>query len=294
MTIWVTGADGQVGRSLRAAVTLDEAPDYLFLTRHNLDITDAKAIEQLALTIPPSCIVNLAAYTRVDQAESEPDEAMRVNGYAVKLLAQISERYQAPLIHISTDYVFDGSKEGSYCEADATNPLNVYGRTKVAGEYFAKHQCSRHLIIRTSWVFSEFESNFLTTILRLGQERETLSVVSDQVGGPTYAGDIACLIKQLIPLLESRRLPSGVVHFGGSPFVSWATFASEIFDCATRLGILDCVPTVKPIESIEYPSAAKRPKNSRLGVGLLKTTPGVKSESNWREALYTCLWRITK
>lgn len=288
MTVWVTGADGQVGRSLRAAVTLEEAPSYLFLTRHDLDITDDGAIQRLVSRVPPSFIVNLAAYTRVDQAESEPNEAMQVNGYAVKLLAQAADRSEVPLIHISTDYVFDGSKTEPYCETDVTNPMNVYGRTKLAGERYIRSLCSRYVIVRTSWVFSEFESNFLTTMLRLGKERETISVVSDQVGGPTYAGDIACLIKQLIPLLQSQRFPSGVLHFCGSPFVSWATFASEIFDCAARLGILARVPTVKPIESAKYPTAAMRPKNSRLLSSRCLQESRLPTCCKWRSRMELC------
>lgn len=293
MKVWVTGADGQVGRSLRAIVSPDEAAGYLFLKRQHLDITDADAIQTLAELTPPSCIVNLAAYTRVDQAESEPDEAMRVNGYAVKLLAQIAERYQVPLIHMSTDYVFDGAKMQPYSESDVANPINVYGHTKLAGEQFIQSFCSQYIIIRTSWVFSEFDGNFLTTMLRLGKERDKVAVVTDQIGGPTYAGDIARLIKQLIGLPRPQSLPWGIVHFSGGPFVSWATFATEIFFNAVSQGLLKRAPTVIAIGSHQYPTAARRPRNSRIESRLPQDGSVLISGCRWYDGLRIAMTRLS-
>ena len=291
MTVWVTGANGQVGRCLADVVSASGRDGYLFLSRDALDITSEAAVADLAQRTPPSCIVNLAAYTRVDKAESEPELAMRVNGTAVRYLAEAAQRHGAPLIQVSTDYVFNGAQAEPYVEGDPVDPLNVYGHTKLAGERSASHHCDRHVIVRTSWVFSEYGENFVRTMLRLGRERDSLSVVGDQFGGPTYAGDIARFMIDLVERSTNGEAESGVCHFAGRPFVSWYEFAGEVLEAARLAGLLDRPPALQSITSDMYPTAAKRPRNSRLasgGGGCLADNVG----PDWRAALSAVVSRI--
>ena len=288
MTVWVTGANGQVGRCLADAVSASGRDGYLFLSRDALDITSEAAVADLAKRTPPSCIVNLAAYTQVDKAESEPELAMRVNGTAVRYLAEAAQRHGAPLIQVSTDYVFNGTQSEPYVEDDPVDPLNVYGHTKLAGERNAIRCCDRHVIVRTSWVFSEYGENFVKTMLGLGRERDSLSIVGDQVGGPTYAGDIARFIVEQVERSANEQEEIGICHFTGQPFVSWYEFAVAIFEVARLTGVLERLPLLHPITSDMYPTAAKRPRNSRL----LISRDGCllyNSQSDWRIALHTIL-----
>ena len=220
---WVTGARGQVGRALQLLVQFQENQNYLFLTRASLDVTDLVAAQELAETNPPDCIINLAAYTDVNGAEDDRDKAYLVNSIGVKNLATIAAMHNAALIHISTDYVFDGTKSSPYVETDKTNPLNIYGKSKLKGEEYAQNLCPKLLIIRTSWIFSEFGKNFATTMINLLLKQTPVQVVADQLGGPTSARSLAAALYNL----SSRVIDDptfkqwGVFHFCQQPYASW-------------------------------------------------------------------------
>lgn len=271
MMIWVTGADGQVGRSLRALIERQGAEEYLFLNRAMLDITSEASIRALASTNPPGCIINLAAYTDVNGAESDIDGAYRVNATAVKYLAEVAEERGAVLIQVSTDYVFDGFKDGPYVETDEPNPLNVYGRSKLEGEIFARTGCSKHIVIRTSWIFSEYGTNFLTTMVGLIQTREELSVVDDQVGGPTSGESIANLLCWLVDttIAGDGSNAWGLYHFCQEPSVSWYGFARAIQDAL--INQRDNICELAPCSSRDFPQAARRPLNSVLGCAKIES-----------------------
>lgn len=265
MMIWVTGADGQVGRSLRALLEWRGAEGYLFLNRAMLDITSEASIRALASTNPPGCIINLAAYTDVNGAESDIDGAYRVNATAVKYLAEVAEEYGAVLIQISTDYVFDGSKDGPYVETDEPNPLNVYGRSKLLGETFALALCSRCVVVRTSWVFAGYGVNFVTRIMNLLRDRSELSVVDDQVGGPTSAESIANLLCWLVDkkVVGDGFDAWGLYHFCQEPYISRYGFARVIQDAL--INQRDNICQLMPCRSCDLPQPSRRPLNSALG-----------------------------
>lgn len=289
--ILVTGASGQVGfelvRSLQGLGTIVAPP------RDTLDLADARSIENALDEIRPSLIVNPAAYTAVDQAESDVDNAMRVNAAAPGELAAAARRTGVPLIHYSTDYVFDGSKPGAYEESDAVGPLNVYGESKLAGERAIEAAGCAHLILRTSWVYGARGRNFLKTMLRLGVERPELRIVDDQRGAPTWSRTIATLTAHIVaqavvvPREEQAQWWSsraGTYHLSASGDASWAEFARAIFELASP----EKAPKVVPIASSEYPTPARRPANSRLSNAKLVETFGIRPP-HWREALSLCL-----
>lgn len=283
MTVWVTGANGQVGRCLRRLFLTPETDGYAFLDRDDLDVSSESAVHRLAELVPPRAIINLAAYTNVNKAEDEVEAALNVNGLGPKNLADVARQCDATLVHVSTDYVFDGQKHEPYREDDPVNPQNVYGRSKLLGEEYVQEYCPKHVIIRTSWVFSEFAPNFLTAMTALGLSKESLRIVSDQVGGPTHADDLARVIWRCV---DSQMTPAdqyGLFHYSGQPFVSWADFATEIFSELSRLG---CGPVarVEPVKSSEYPQPARRPLNSRLDSSKIFAAYGI-GESNWRQGM---------
>ena len=213
----------------------------------------------------PDLIINAAAYTAVDKAETYIETAFAVNEKAVTLLAQAAHEADIPLFHISTDYVFDGTSSVPYKETDPVNPQSVYGASKLAGEQVLERTHTKHIILRTSWVFGSTGNNFVKTMLRLGKEREELSVVADQHGCPTSARSIAEVLWQLAEKYVSERtLPWGVYHFSNSPACSWHEFACEIFEQAVKAGVLERKPVVQPITTAEYPTPAKRPAWSVL------------------------------
>lgn len=289
--ILVTGASGQVGfelvRSLQGLGAVI-APD-----RHGLDLADARAIETVLAAIKPSLIVNPAAYTAVDQAETDVDAAMRVNATAPGVLAMAAERAGIPLIHYSTDYVFDGSKAAPYDEADAVGPLNVYGESKLAGERAITETSAPHLILRTSWVYGARGRNFMKTMLRLGAERAELRIVDDQWGAPTWSRTIATLsahiVAQALAVPREERTQwwaqrTGTYHLSAAGDTSWAGFARAIF----QLALPAKAPNVVAIASSDYPTPARRPASSRLSNAKLGATFGI-SAPHWREALALCL-----
>lgn len=285
--ILLTGSNGQVGRALQRV--LGPLGEIMALDRTTLDLADAGTIRRVVHDYRPSIIVNAAAYTAVDRAESEPELAMAINGLAPGVLAEEACRLDAVLVHYSTDYVFDGSKSGAYIESDAPNPLNVYGNTKLAGERAIQAACQAHYILRTSWVYAAEGANFLNTILRLSRERPELRIVNDQTGAPTWARAIAEMTAQLLAAgLKNPANPHfGLYHMTASGAVTWFGFAQAILVEAERtLGIK--VPRLVPITTPEYPLPAPRPANSRLDTGLLAKTFGIEP-APWREMLVRCM-----
>lgn len=260
MSVLVLGESGQLARHLRRLL-----PDASFCGRSKLDISDTDRLERSILEISPRVVVNAAAYTAVDKAESEPAVAWRLNAEAPAAAARAAEILGIPLIHFSTDYVFDGESESEYAPASSTHPLSVYGRSKLGGELAVQSLCSRHWILRTSWVFSEFEPNFVRTMLRLGQDRPSLRIVDDQYGRPTHAGALAAMTDALLRSLEGDgRLPWGTWHAVGGDIVSWYRFAAEIFSRARNAGLMASMPVLEPITTAEYPLPAKRPHRAVL------------------------------
>lgn len=283
MSALILGSSGQLARHLRQRL-----PQAHCWGRSELDLCSSQAIEPAVRNLGPTAIINAAAYTAVDGAEEEPDTAWRVNAEAPAAMARVAETLGVPLIHVSTDYVFDGTADTPY-EPDArTRPLNVYGRTKLAGELAVAVLCRRHWTLRASWVFSEYGSNFVKTMLRLGAERDALHVVSDQYGRPTYAGDLAAAIQGLINDIDNPPLDWGTYHAVGGPALSWHAFAVEIFNRATASGMLATGPTVHAIPTAEYPKPAPRPLNAVLAPSAeLHTATG--RSLDWRNGLATTL-----
>ncbi|WP_374979274.1 dTDP-4-dehydrorhamnose reductase [Pseudomonas solani] len=284
MKILITGHSGQVARELRLALA-DQA-ELLVLGRDRLDLADSDAIRRLVRAERPALIINAAAHTAVDQAESEPEAAFALNATAPGVLAEEAVALGAPLIHYSTDYVFDGSKNAPYTEDDQPNPLGVYGRSKLAGEEAIRAVGGAHLILRTSWVYSLHGRNFLLTMQRLLQERDHLRVVADQVGAPTWAGSIATATAALIQRWQDGRQAWGTYHFSSGGETSWFGFASAIADTLKAEG-KPCA-SLEPIPSSAYPTPAQRPLNSRMDGGKLLRDWDV-ALPDWRLGLDECL-----
>ena len=276
--ILITGANGQLGNCLRdlAAVFQDQY-DFYYTDVAELDITDAEAIEKFVVDNGIDIIINAAAYTAVDKAEDDEVNAYRLNCTAVGNLARVAKKHDLTLFHISTDYVFSGELATPYVETDTPAPKSVYGSTKLAGEQAIVESGCRAIIIRTSWLYSEYGNNFVKTMLRLGAERESLRVVCDQIGGPTYAGDLARVIYQL---MENGEEPKGteIYHFANEGVCSWFDFAKTIMDIAG----LPC--RVEAIPSSEYPAKAHRPAFSVFNLRKIKVATGTPIPY-WRDSL---------
>jgi dTDP-4-dehydrorhamnose reductase len=261
----VFGAGGQIGREICRAGW--PAPFKLIpLDRNAADITKAAAVSAVIARERPDLVINLAAYTAVDRAESEPEAAWAVNCVGAAHIAAVCGEDGTPLVHLSTDYVFDGRKSGPYDEEDAVNPLSVYGRSKEAGERAVRAAASRHIILRTAWVYGAYGSNFVKTMLRLGAERPILRVVADQRGCPTAAADIAAALIAVARQNGRGGAEWGTFHFASAGSTSWHGFAEEIFASAQALSAWPSGsgPRVEPITTDQYPTAAKRPMNSVL------------------------------
>jgi dTDP-4-dehydrorhamnose reductase len=291
--ILLTGSNGQVGRALRQ--TLAPLGDVLALDHRGLDLANADEVRSTVRRLQPTLIVNAGAYTAVDRAESEPELAMSVNGVAPGVLAEEAKLLGAVLVHYSTDYVFDGSKPGTYVETDAPNPLNVYGRSKLAGEQAIQASCDTHYILRTSWVYSAAGANFLNTILRLADERPELRIVNDQTGAPTWAESIAEMTAEILTSgIDRQANPRyGLYHLTATGTVTWFGFAEAILAEAKK--VKSEIPETKliPITTLDYPLPAKRPLNSMLDNTLLSKTFGIVPAS-WQDMLSMCLQRKWK
>lgn len=256
--ILVTGSNGQLGKSLqKLTLNTNNDIDFVFTNRESLDITRPRSIEQHFNNEIYDYCINCAAYTAVDKAEEEKEKAFSINADAVKHLAIICNKHNVVLIHISTDFVFDGSKTKPYTEEDITNPLNVYGASKLQGEKFVQEILEKYYIIRTSWVYSEYGNNFVKTMLRLSTIKETISVVDDQIGCPTYATDLAIFLNLIV---ESEKKDYGIFHFSNFGEKSWFEFAKDIF-YIKRINI-----KLLPISSNQFKAVALRPKYSVLNL----------------------------
>jgi len=293
MRILVTGKNGQLGRSIHKLVNTDSKIDnnqssneFIFVGREELDLSNESSISHYFDSNDRfDVIINCAAYTAVDKAEEEQELANQVNHLAVKQLAGIAKEQKAKLIHISTDYVFDGESDKPYIETDTTNPINVYGKTKLAGEKALQALMPANaIIIRTSWVYSEYGNNFVKTMLRLGKERNELNVVSDQIGSPTYATDLANAILDIIQNIEFKEVgqKTQVYHYSNAGKVSWYDFAKEIF----KMAEVGC--TVNPITTQQYPTPAQRPKNTLMNKNKIIEKFGVEI-LDWKKSLETCI-----
>ncbi|MEZ8929128.1 MULTISPECIES: dTDP-4-dehydrorhamnose reductase [unclassified Vibrio] len=286
MRVLITGCHGQVGSCLTKQLTNDENTEVLALDRKHLDIMSQEAVNAVVTEFQPTIIINAAAHTAVDKAEEEVELSYAINRDGPKYLAQAAQDVGAAILHISTDYVFDGKKEGEYLESDTTNPQGVYGKSKLAGEIAVAQACEKHVILRTAWVFGEYGNNFVKTMLRLAESRDALSVVGDQFGGPTYAGDIASTLIQIAKCItQGDTVEFGTYHFTGLPHVSWFDFAEAIFDVAVELGVLTRKPLLTSITTNQYPTLAKRPSNSRLSSEKLTRVFSVEP-SDWNAALF--------
>jgi len=289
MKILVTGKNGQLGRSIQKFISNFNHYEFTLVGREELDLSSSESISKYFETHPHSdVIINCAAYTAVDRAEEEEDLADEINHLAVKQLAEFANSQNAKLIHISTDYVFDGKNESLYLESDNPNPINVYGKTKLLGEKAVLETMANNaVLIRTSWVFSEFGNNFVKTMLKLGYEKNEINVVSDQLGSPTYASDLAKAILHIIlnDNLNKKSFPTEIFHFSNMGETSWSDFAKEIF----KLSNLNC--KVTPINTDQYPTTAVRPKNTTLSKE--KITKQFRFQIPlWKQSLKECLNKI--
>tara|TARA_R110002050_G_scaffold299569_2_gene465601 strand:- start:9938 stop:10813 length:876 start_codon:yes stop_codon:yes gene_type:complete len=284
MRILITGKNGQVGKCLVDLLEAQTDITFLALNREELDITDAIQVSKIVSEFEPDIIINAAAYTAVDKAEQERQLANAINRDGPSNLALAAQKINAAIIHISTDYVFDGDSVDSYTESDVTAPQGEYGRSKLAGEQAVAHACPKHIILRTAWVFGEHGNNFVKTMLRLAKTRESLGVVADQFGGPTYAGDIANAIVTIAKQIVDGNQAYGTYHYSGFPHVNWHAFAEKIFEIALDKGVLVQPIKVNPITTLDYPTPAKRPANSRLNTEKIKNAFLIEA-SDWQLAL---------
>ena len=285
LRILISGQHGQVSQALQQH--LQSMGELIVLGRDQLDLSQPESIRPVVRDVKPDLIINAAAHTAVDRAESEPDLAFAINATSPGVFAEEAAALGVPLIHYSTDYVFDGSKAGAWVEADTPNPLGVYGNSKLAGERAIAAAGGQHLILRTSWVYSLTGRNFLLTMQRLLQEREKLSIVADQIGAPTWAGTIAASTGALIERWRDGAPGAwGVYHLTASGETSWFGFAEAIGQQLINSG-KPCA-ALEPIASSAYPTPAARPLNSRLDCSLLQREWGV-SQPDWHDALLECL-----
>ena len=283
LNILVTGANGQLGSEIRDA-SKRYPNNYFFTDKESLDITNKDALDAFVKQNSIDVIINCAAYTAVDKAEDNWLSADNINRKAVKKLAKIAYKYSVKLIHISTDYVFDGKGYKPYNEGYQTKPKTVYGTTKREGELeMLSVNPHNSIILRTAWVYSAYGANFVKTMLKYGKERESLNVVYDQVGAPTYAADLADVILQIIPKIENNKV--AIYHYSNEGAISWYDFAKEIM----KMGKLEC--QINPIESHEYPTPTPRPHYSVLNKSKIKKDFGIEIPY-WKDSLDKCLHKM--
>ena len=292
--ILLTGITGQVGQELER--TLSSIGEVIGVSRAELDLGQPDQIQPRIAEIKPQVIVNAAAYTAVDKSETETDVAMTINADAPKAIARSAQDIGATLVHISTDYVFNGQNHTPYLETDQTSPLGVYGSSKLLGEEGVRQNCDRHIILRTAWVYgSRGHGNFIKTMLRLGADREELRVVEDQIGSPTWSYDIAVAITSLVAKSLDDSEIQGTYHFTNSGVASWYDLAVAIFAEAKQLGFPLKIERVLPITTADYPTPAQRPAYSVLSKVKITETLGVYPP-HWRESLRKMLteWKSLK
>ena len=299
--IVVFGSQGQLGRALEDA--LGESPTHVFLHRDSQDycgdIGNSTGLTETLLELRPTIIINAAAYTAVDLAESEPEKARAINAQAVGVLAQITSRLNSLLVHYSTDYVFDGSTDRPWQETDVCDPLSIYGQTKLEGERLIQASGARHFILRTSWVYGGIGNNFLRTMLRLAETREEIQIVDDQWGAPTHVDLLADVTLNLINISTpglgantSRKPPAwGIYHCASAGSTSWFEYAKLVINTAKSVGAASVCQRITPIPTKNYPTAAQRPLNSRLDTSKLQKTLGI-SFPDWRESVVTTVREI--
>jgi dTDP-4-dehydrorhamnose reductase len=288
MRLVVFGRHGQVGRALCQIYGNRSDADLLAYGRDQVDLADSAALADSIAEAAPDCVINAAAYTAVDRAEDEPELAYKINAAAPMAMAQACAALDIPIVHYSTDYVFDGKAARPYAETDPTGPLGVYGESKLAGEQAVAGQCGKHIIVRTSWVYDGEGHNFVNTMRRLGAERDTLSVVDDQFGCPTYAADLAEQTVKIVDRLVAgdptdRQRGYGVYHLAGSGTTTWCRFARAIFAQLSAKS-----PQVKAITTAEFPTKAPRPAFSVLNTDKAATVFNVRMP-DWQDALARCL-----
>lgn len=281
MSLLICGANGQLGREL----SLRAGDDAIALDRSALDIRDADAVLRAIEQHRPRVVINAAAYTAVDKAESERESAEAINRDGAENLARACERHGAALLHVSTDYVFDGSGARAWRETDTPAPLGIYGDSKWQGEQRVAAACTRHLILRVSWLFGAHGANFVKTMLRLARERPELRVVADQHGKPTPAADFAQALLALAQrIADGEMLPWGTYHYAGEPATTWHGFAEAIVSEAQQLGLIDHAPRVSAIATRDYPTPAQRPVNSILDTTRTQAALGLRMP-DWRDGL---------
>ncbi len=291
MRILVIGKNSQLGQSINKLINENKYDDeFVFVGRGELDLSKEESIASYFDNNNFDVIVNCAAYTQVDKAEEEMNLADQVNHLAVKKLVGVAKEQQAKLIHISTDYVFDGESDKPYKETDATNPINIYGETKLKGEQVVQEIMPINaIIIRTSWLYSEYGNNFVDTMLRLGKERDELNVVNDQIGSPTYATNLADVILEIIQNTGFKEVDQAtqIYHYSNKGEISWYEFAREVFKVAE----IEC--KVKPMSTEQYPALANRPKNTVMNMDKIISNLNVPIFS-WHDSLRACLYRLIK
>ncbi|GEM56531.1 dTDP-4-dehydrorhamnose reductase [Flavobacterium branchiophilum NBRC 15030 = ATCC 35035] len=280
MVVLVTGANGQLGQSMAHLSVRYAQIDFVFCDSKQMNITDFEAVKAVFKSVNPDVCINTAAYTAVDKAESDQENAIKINVKGAQNLALVCKEFHTKLIHVSTDFVFDGQHQKPYTEIDIPKPTGVYGQTKLDGELAIAAVFSQYYIVRTSWVYSQFGNNFMKTMLRLGAERDTLSVVEDQIGTPTHALDLAdALIQMALFTDQNNEFPQyGIYHFSNEGQCSWFDFAQKIFE------IHQMSIDVKPIPTQSYPTPAKRPAYSVLDKTKIKTVLGITIK-NWDDRL---------
>ena len=285
--IWLVGNRGMLGMEVHRRL---QAYRYVHVaTDLDVDITDRKAISKFSGPLALSWIVNCSAYTAVDRAEDEPDQAFRINAEGVRNLALLAREKGAALLHVSTDYVFDGRKDGPYLETDTPNPIGVYGKSKLQGEIYIRENIESHVILRTAWLYGPAGNNFVRTMLRLFQERDEVRVVDDQWGSPTLAGDLADAIVRII---TRETVPYGTFHFTNEERTNWFEFAREIYRQAGQAGLLNREVRLIPIKTDQYPTRTLRPANSCLSKKKIKDVFNIPVRS-WQEALAECIAGIS-
>lgn len=291
MKILITGAQGQVGKEL-VTIASEQGFSVIAAGRNELDITEIKSVNGYIKSQQAELVINAAAYTAVDKAEEEQDIAYAINRDGAANLASVCNDNNIPLLQISTDYVFDGTKKEAYNESDNTSPLGVYGISKWQGEEAIRQALPQHIILRIAWVFGTQGNNFVKTMLRLAKERDELNVVADQFGGPSPAKDIA---KTLVALAKqyqkNKTLEWGTYHYCGTDKTSWCEFSKEIFKQAKDHGLIEKEIKVNAITTAEYPTPAKRPANSMLDCSKIKNTFGIEMPS-WKDALNKVLTEL--